>query len=452
MTTSNSRSSFVPRKKSDTSWLQRNDEVKKENSISTNKPLFQSHLSLESLQKKGGIAARMEQLKATGSDLGNVPLGKKTIKPLRKKDPVWKLEKKKDERGEECRSSDLDTEKAPSLAVGQNKNIFKEKSQSSKVCPPPPPAANEDRGTSSDMATIPRKGMHKDSATSQVSNKVVIEDTPERQSRIAKSKALFEALSQAEKQEIPKASIPRKLKHDGVAANFAHLNLDASKMRPGAVYSKQQIEKNKELSASQTAERAVIKRSSRKRKTRKRLKIDDAEDGNSQSMSMFGGNQKPPSPAIQQLSPSKSKSKPKVKRSKSKPKVLENLVPKMPKMRKSKSKPKIKRAVSSKIRKSKKRKPGTDSNSISADKRTGSNSISERTKSNSISAQRHRENNRKMRGREKSAIRYGSELAQMISMGFTHEKNNLKAIIRAKGDVQIAINLLIAHANRKKKK
>merc|ERR1711879_183818 len=39
---------------------------------------------------------------------------------------------------------------------------------------------------------------------------------------------------------------------------------------------------------------------------------------------------------------------------------------------------------------------------------------------------------------------YGSQLAQLISMGFTEEQENLKAIIRAKGNVQVAVNLLVS--------
>jgi len=41
-------------------------------------------------------------------------------------------------------------------------------------------------------------------------------------------------------------------------------------------------------------------------------------------------------------------------------------------------------------------------------------------------------------------IIYGSQLAQLINMGFTEEQKNLKAIIRAKGNVQVAVNLLVS--------
>ena len=40
-------------------------------------------------------------------------------------------------------------------------------------------------------------------------------------------------------------------------------------------------------------------------------------------------------------------------------------------------------------------------------------------------------------------IVYGDQLAQLISMGFNDENKNKNAIVRAKGNVQVAVNILI---------
>eukprot|EP00486_Rosalina_sp_Unknown_P012802 CAMPEP_0201597232 /NCGR_PEP_ID=MMETSP0190_2-20130828/193782_1 /ASSEMBLY_ACC=CAM_ASM_000263 /TAXON_ID=37353 /ORGANISM="Rosalina sp." /LENGTH=405 /DNA_ID=CAMNT_0048058107 /DNA_START=643 /DNA_END=1860 /DNA_ORIENTATION=- len=42
------------------------------------------------------------------------------------------------------------------------------------------------------------------------------------------------------------------------------------------------------------------------------------------------------------------------------------------------------------------------------------------------------------------AVTYGDQLAQLVAMGFDNEEKNIKAILRAKGNVQVAVNILIA--------
>jgi len=41
------------------------------------------------------------------------------------------------------------------------------------------------------------------------------------------------------------------------------------------------------------------------------------------------------------------------------------------------------------------------------------------------------------------SVLYGAELAQLISMGFDDHEKNIKAILRAKGNVQVAVNILV---------
>merc|ERR1712087_1090282 len=116
-----------------------------------------------------------------------------------------------------------------------------------------------------------------------------------------------------------------------------------------------------------------------------------------------------------------------------------HLPEKKPKKRKSGKMPKpIDDAAYRQGRRKKKREPPQRSRSKSP---TPTKSV-KRTSVKRSSPQPQAQKSMSPKNEQEPSVFYGSQLAQLISMGFNETEKNVNAIVRAKGNVQVAVSIL----------